>query len=82
MLAALLLGAVGCGANDVGDECETPGSTDECVDRDVCERSEDDAVVCLLRCVDQGDCGPDENCNGVTHGGEEIKACHPKNLGE
>jgi hypothetical protein len=69
--------AVGCGDRDIGDDCETPGSEDECVELGVCDRRDDGEVVCLLRCESQSDCEDDQSCNGVT-GASGIKACHPK----
>src|SRR5690242_6449035 len=78
---ALALGLVGlfaCGAATIGDPCEMPGSTEECVEDAVCDTLKDGEVLCLLICQEQADCPSDFDCNGVS--GSSLKACHPKTL--
>lgn len=69
--------SVACAA-EIGEDCETEGSTDDCVDGAVCgKRSDTDGTpVCLKVCTTDTDCSSGENCNGVT--GSSIKACRIK----
>ncbi len=68
---ALLL--TGCGSADVGEECDTAGATDECVDGAIC--TNDATNVCRLVCEVQDDCPTNYSCNGVS--GSSIKSCQP-----
>lgn len=70
-----LLAACG-GEGEIGDDCETPGSRDECVDDAICTNDDVGRYVCRKWCNVQSDCPPDENCNGIT--GSSSKSCQPK----
>lgn len=82
------LGLVGCGgAGAVGESCERPGSTEDCVDDAICatdaspsEGEPGDAVwetnTCRAICVDESDCGAGEDCRGVP-GAFATRACQP-----
>lgn len=76
-LAALAIAsAVACGSQgEVGDACDTRGSTDECTDGAICSQS-GAGSVCLTICSDDDTCGENEECNGVE--GSSTKACRPK----
>ncbi len=73
MLALTSLAA--CGPAEIGEECESTGSTDECVEGAICD-TEDDAAVCLELCEEDVDCGSGYQCTGVSGGNR--KACHEK----
>ncbi|MFO0550967.1 MAG: hypothetical protein U0271_21430 [Polyangiaceae bacterium] len=76
---ALFLGSlfIACGGGaDIGEACETRGSTDECTDNAVCDQNANGETVCLELCTSQDDCDTDESCDGVSGG--SLKACHPK----
>ncbi|MFC1610283.1 hypothetical protein ACFL6C_04945 [Myxococcota bacterium] len=73
-MAALFLFA-GCGATDIGEECDTRGSTDECVDGGICDKI-DEKAICLKICEDDDACAASEDCNGVSD--SNVKACFPK----
>lgn len=72
------LNVAACGGAEVGEECDTSGNTDECVENAVCGDSGDNTGVlkCLKVCVDQADCAADEECNGVSGG--SLKGCRLK----
>jgi len=78
-LLALAFGAclvAGC-ASDLGETCETSGSTDECVDDAVCVQAvSGEDPTCRKVCTDDSQCTATEGCNGVE--GSNIKACRPK----
>ncbi len=84
IFALLFLSAFGalnlaaCGGAEVGEECDTSGNTDECVENAVCGDSGDGTGVlkCLKVCADQADCAADEECNGVSGG--SLKGCRSK----
>jgi hypothetical protein len=72
----LLLGTFGCsGEAELGEECDTSGSTDECVSNAICS---DDAGGrrCRRICKDDAECAASEACNGVS--GTNIKSCQLK----
>jgi hypothetical protein len=64
----------GCGAADVGEECDEAGETDECEDGAVCT-NEGDGAVCRALCKEQEDCASGESCNGVSD--TNLKSCQP-----
>jgi hypothetical protein len=73
-----MMTVLACGEGEIGDACDEPGSTDECVDDAVCtnENSDsDDENVCRQLCEEQEDCPDDLNCNGVS--GSNLKSCQP-----
>jgi hypothetical protein len=71
-----LTSALGCGGKgDLGDECDTPGSTDECVNGAVCT-NDLGGRRCRRLCKDDTQCASFEACNGVS--GTNIKSCQPK----
>ena len=72
--AASALLIVGCGHADVGEECDEPGSSDECVDGAICT-NEGEGAVCRMECTKQEDCPTGEACNGVS--GTDTKSCQP-----
>ena len=73
MMAAL--GLFGCGHSEIGEECETAGATDECVDSAVCTNGSTGVPVCRKICTEQEDCATTENCNGIS--GTNMKSCQP-----
>lgn len=66
--------AVACGGADVGEECDTPGSTDECVDGAICTNSSA-GNFCREICDTDADCPMGLGCNGIS--GTSIKSCQP-----
>ncbi len=71
-----LLAVVACGGEaDVGESCDTAGSTDECVGGAVCT-NDSGGSRCRRICQDDAQCAPTEACNGVS--GTNIKSCQPK----
>jgi len=71
-----LLGAVACGGkSDLGEECDTPGSTDDCVPGTVCT-NDLGGRRCRAICAEDSQCAPTDACNGVS--GTNIKSCQPK----
>lgn len=71
---ALGLALVGCGGSDIGEACDTGGSTDECVDGAICT-NDSAGNVCREICDTTADCAAGYSCNGVTGG--SIKSCQP-----
>lgn len=73
----LALTASGCASDGaaVGEKCETPSNTDQCVDGAVCT-NDSGGVFCRLLCNDKSKCGANENCNGIS--GSSLKSCQPK----
>ena len=69
-LAVALL--VGCGASEVGEECDDVGDTDECEDGAICT-NEEGGAVCRALCKET--CPRGESCNGVS--GTNLKSCQP-----
>ncbi len=78
-LTALLLSLalVGCASAEIGDECDTPGDADACVDGAICTNSSD-GNVCRKSCTNDDACGADEECNGIS--GSTTKSCQPKKV--
>ena len=74
--AALCLTLGACASAEVGDACETSGSTDECVDGAVCTQISSGDNVCRKSCAGDDDCAADEACNGIS--GTPMKSCQPK----
>ena len=71
-----VLGASACsGKADVGEECDTPGSTDDCENGAVCT-NDLGGRRCRRVCNDDTQCTALEACNGVS--GTNIKSCQPK----
>jgi hypothetical protein len=75
LFLVLSLAAAGCGAAEIGEDCETAGSTDDCVDGAVCTNEEGDINRCRAICDAEEDCDLGEGCNGVS--GTSIKSCQP-----
>ena len=75
LLIVLALSA--CGGAEIGEECESSSSTDECVDNTICTR-EATQTVCRKQCDDQDDCPTGTSCNGVPEGSG--KSCQPDEL--
>lgn len=71
----LLALAMGCGASDIGEECDTSGSTDDCVDNAICTAF-GGANICYKLCKEQTECSAEEDCNGIS--GSNLKSCQPK----
>jgi hypothetical protein len=70
---ALLLGLMlGCGRSDIGEECDTLASTDECESGAFCS-ADSAGTVCRKSCIVQTDCGAGENCSGIS--GTNRKSC-------
>ena len=70
----LLSAACGGGA-DIGQECDTAGSTDQCVGGAICTNEEADINRCREICDDDLDCPAMHSCNGVS--GSSTKSCQP-----
>lgn len=62
-----------CGSAEIGEECDTAGAADECVDGAIC--TNDDTNVCRAVCEVQEDCPVNYACNGVS--GSSTKSCQP-----
>lgn len=86
-LVSLALALTACGAGNVGEACERPGSVEGCVEGAVCATDEStvegeptdpvwETYTCRAVCDVQADCGPGEECRGVT-GGAMVSACQP-----
>lgn len=73
---ALSLAACG-GAGEVGEECGTPGRTDECVDGAIChDRNSGDAPgICRVRCSEDTDCPGGGSCEDVSEIDGDVKGC-------
>lgn len=81
VLAAL--GTLSCGSDgELGETCDTRGSTEQCAVDLVCTRDEkltgNETPVCLKQCDDQSQCAADEDCNGVSN--TSTKSCQKKSL--
>jgi hypothetical protein len=74
-LSALLATVACSGKSDVGEACDTAGSTEECVDGAICTNG-DAEPTCRRRCTDDTQCAAAEACNGVS--GTNLKSCQPK----
>ena len=66
--------ALGCGASDVGEECDGVGSSDDCEDGAICT-NEGTGAVCRWLCKETVDCPAGHSCNGVA--GTNLKSCQP-----
>ena len=78
LFSILLVGvfAIGCGsASEIGEDCHTEASQEECVEGAICTNDVSDTFVCRLSCVEQEDCPSDQNCNGIS--GTNTKSCQP-----
>ncbi|MDH5717204.1 MAG: hypothetical protein OEZ22_06165 [Spirochaetia bacterium] len=62
-------------ANDIGESCETAGSSDECSDDGVCGYYGAE-LQCLKVCAADTDCAANEACNGITS--TNTKGCQLK----
>ena len=74
LLAALLLAVPACGESEIGEECDTAGSQDDCEGGALCT-NEGGGAVCRALCAEQDDCPPGHACNGVS--GTNLKSCQP-----
>lgn len=75
MLGLLVATAACSGKSDIGESCDTAGSTDECVDGAICTNG-DTGLTCRRRCTDDSQCAATEACNGVSN--TNLKSCQPK----
>ena len=73
VLAASLLNA--CGGAEIGESCDSAGSTDECVDHAVCTNEDGDTSRCRVLCKEQEECPDAHSCNGIS--GSSLKSCQP-----
>ena len=73
LTVSVLLLMLGCGS-EVGERCDSPGSTDECVDGAVCT-NDSFGFTCRTICFDQAQCPPGFNCNGISN--TNLKSCQP-----
>ena len=73
LLLVLGIFVAGCGSAEIGEDCDTAGATEECVDGAIC--TNDDTNVCRLVCDVQEDCPTNYTCNGVS--GSSTKSCQP-----
>ena len=75
LVFCLLMLAAACGGADIGESCDEPGSTDECVDDAVCTNEDGDRSACRALCDEHED-GPDSHsCNGISN--SSLKSCQP-----
>jgi hypothetical protein len=74
VLLWLVFTLAGCGAAEVGEECDEAGETDECEDGAVCT-NEGDGAVCRALCKEHEECRSGESCNGVSD--TNLKSCQP-----
>jgi hypothetical protein len=81
LLVSLVLGVgtaslVACaGQAEIGEPCDSVGSSDECVDGARCDSLGDGTNLCLETCVEQSDCPSEYSCNGTSS--SNVKTCHP-----
>lgn len=73
----LFVALAACGGADIGEECDSSGSTDECVDGAVCT-NEATQNTCRKLCDTQDDCPDGTSCNGISNG--NLKSCQPDAL--
>jgi hypothetical protein len=60
----------------LGEPCDRPGETEECIDGAVCtNESSSDANLCRKLCDAQDDCPDGYQCSGITNG--NLKSCKP-----
>ena len=64
-----------CGGADIGESCDEPGSTDECVDDAVCTNEDGDRSACRALCQEHEDCPDGHSCNGISNSSR--KSCQP-----
>jgi hypothetical protein len=70
---------VACSDAAQGEACEESGVVDgECEEGTVCGKKQDDSadLVCLKQCSTTTECGPSEDCLGVS--GSSLKGCRPR----
>jgi hypothetical protein len=74
----LLLLPLGCGPNEVGEECDEVGDTDDCEDGAICTNVGDsnEEGICYWICEDHPQCAATQQCNGVS--GTNLKSCQPQ----
>lgn len=77
LLMALAFSLSACASAELGEECDTAGEVDECVDDAICTNSSD-GNVCRKVCTKDDSCAADEECNGVS--GSTTKSCQPKKV--
>lgn len=64
-----------CGGAELGESCDSAGSTDECVDHAACTNEEGDSSRCRALCEEKEECPSGYSCNGVS--GTSRKTCQP-----
>ncbi|MBM4356911.1 MAG: hypothetical protein FJ096_02270 [Deltaproteobacteria bacterium] len=75
-LGSLLAFAACSDGTPIGEPCDAPGTTDECVDGAVCtNESSSERNLCRLLCDDQEDWPDGYQCSGITNG--NLKSCKP-----
>lgn len=67
--------AVACGGADVGESCDDPGSTDECVDDAICTNEDGTSNRCRELCEEHEDCPANHSCSGLSSSNR--KSCQP-----
>lgn len=85
LLLPATLGACG-GPGAVGEPCERPGTSEDCVEGAVCATDETpegassdpvwESYTCRAICRASSDCPPDLECRGVA-GAAMVSACQP-----
>lgn len=77
ILSLSLAAFIGCGGGaEIGEGCDAEGDAAQCVDGAICGKNNSEVLECLKTCVNQTDCTPDQDCNGVS--GTSVKGCRPK----
>ena len=69
LLATVLIASsflVACGGAELGESCDSAGSTDECVEHAARTNEEGDSSRCRALCKEQEDCPDDHSCNGIS----------------
>jgi hypothetical protein len=79
-IVAVLASGAGCGAGEVGEACDEPGSEQACVDGAICTNESGDEATCREICESHEDCSEGYSCNGVT--GDSTKSCQPDDADE
>jgi hypothetical protein len=72
-----LVGVPACSSEGkIGEACEGAGKTEgECESGTVCGQATSGALVCQKICNEQTECGPNEDCNGISG---SLKGCRAK----
>jgi hypothetical protein len=77
LVALFAFAPLGCGPQEVGEECEDVGDDDECEDGAICTNDGDRPDgYCAWVCENNDHCPPGFECNGIAN--SRAKSCQPK----